>query len=86
MQTGFNNIGKPVKMERNTITTVGELHIGDRFYKASDKKRVVWEKVESEIKRTYYQTYKHFAITPGERFPVAMNKDSKVVFLINQNG
>lgn len=68
-------------MERNTITTAGQLKIGDRFYRVNDKKKIVWEKVPSDIKITHFQTYKHFASTPGMKFPQAINKDTKVVFL-----
>lgn len=30
-------------MERNTKTIAGKLQPGDRFYKANDKKKIVWE-------------------------------------------
>ena len=61
-------------MERNTKTTVGALQIGDRFYKCNDKKKLVCEKVESEIKKTHFQTYKHFVKMPGQYFPVPKSK------------
>jgi hypothetical protein len=77
-----NGVVKHVKdMERNTPTTIGELQIGDRFYKCSDKKKQVWEKVESEVKQTHFQTYRHFAKQPGMRFPQPMNKATAVIFL-----
>ncbi len=72
-------------MERNTNTTVSELEIGDRFYRPTDKKKTVWEKVRGENKTTHFQTYKHFAIAHGMTFPVAMKKETIVIFLRHQN-
>jgi hypothetical protein len=68
-------------MERNTATTAGELQIGDRFFRCNDKKKTVWEKVDSDVKVTHFQTYKHFAITAGMKFPQAINKNTQVIFL-----
>lgn len=80
-------------MKRNELTTVMQLVIGDRFYKAADKAKAVWVMVEGEKKATAYQTYKYFACPamvidhPGlkqaqkERSYKALNKDTQVVFL-----
>jgi hypothetical protein len=68
-------------MERNTLTSMGQLKIGDRFYLKSDRKKTVWEKVESEVKVTNYQTYKHFAQLPGMNYPQPMNRNTVVIFL-----
>lgn len=68
-------------MERNTVTTMYHLKIGDRFYKCSDKKKTVWTKVEAETKQTHFQTYKHFGILDGEKYPVAFKSDTQVIFL-----
>lgn len=79
-------------MKRNEVTTVDKLQIGDRFYFLNDKNKVVWEKVEHEVKATHYRTYSHFALlgTYAERVkdPVmrknnskGMQPDTKVVYL-----
>jgi len=39
-------------MERNTKTTLGALQLGDRFYKAGDKNKRVWEVNEKFINAT----------------------------------
>jgi hypothetical protein len=49
-------------MKKHEITTVDKLQIGDRFYFLNDKNKVVWEKVEHEVKSTQYRTYSHFAL------------------------
>lgn len=49
-------------MERNTVTYINKLKVGDRFYRAGDKDRLVLEKVDHKVKRTNYQTYSHWAI------------------------
>lgn len=83
-------------MERNCLTTVAALRIGDRFFKLSDKKRLVLELVQGETKRTHFQTYKHFccpvSIMDNNRMPAqlkernfkAINKDTQVIFLRNK--
>lgn len=70
-------------MERNTRTTIGELVLGDRFYRQSDKAKVVWTKVAGEVKKTGYQTYVHFGVRDGgnPKYPEALKKDTAVVFL-----
>jgi len=68
-------------MERNTQTTVYHLQIGDRFYKVNDKKKWVYEMVEGEVKQTHFQTYKHFALKDGERYPDAIKSITEVIFL-----
>lgn len=68
-------------MNKNTLTTVDKLQIGDRFYFANDRNRVVWEKVQHEIKSTHYRTYHHFCLlgTYADRVsdPVMRKNNSK---------
>jgi hypothetical protein len=68
-------------MKRNELTTVDKLRIGDRFHKAGDQKKKVWTKVENETKVTNYQTYKHWGLPDGEKWPQALKGNSPVVFL-----
>lgn len=70
-------------MERNTKTEIRELKPGDRFYKAADRKKEVWEKVEDNAKQTRYQTYSHFAKRDGDKFSQAFKSDTLVIFLRN---
>lgn len=72
-------------MERNTVTTVDKLNLGDRFYCLSDKKKQPYTVVESKYKITKYQTYKHRALKDGERHPVFLNATKQVVFLRSTN-
>lgn len=68
-------------MERNTVTILSKLQIGDRFYKTADPKRKVYTKVEGEVVKTYFQTYKHYGKADNERFPVMMKGNTSVIFL-----
>ncbi len=68
-------------MERNTATTVEKLLIGDRFYKCTDKKKEVYTMVEGETKKTYFRTYRFFALKDKALHPIAINKDTAIVFL-----
>lgn len=68
-------------MERKTQTTVGELKIGDRFYRCQDKKKEVWQKVEHKVKQTGFQTYSHFAKRDADLHPQPLKKDTQVIFL-----
>ena len=68
-------------MNRNTPTTIGQLKIGDRFHKAGDKKKEVWQKVEHKVKVTDYQTYGHFAKKDNEKFATPFKKETQVIFL-----
>lgn len=68
-------------MERNIQTTIGDLQPGDRFYVLTDKKKLVWQKVESQTKITRFQTYSHFAKKDGIKYPQAFKKSTVVVFL-----
>jgi len=80
-------------MERNTVTTMRELENGDRFYKSSDKKKTVFEKVNHETKKTKYQTYQYWAVevkylgrvNAVEAFSKAITGSTEVVFLRNNN-
>lgn len=69
-----------------------QLKPGDRFYKLSDNKKTVFQKVEHDAKQTNFQTYKHWAIDAkyckGEltkdqidMFAKPINKDTEVIFL-----
>ncbi len=69
------------EMERNTATTIDKLKPGDRFYVANDKKKEMFEKVAHEVKKTNYQTYKHFGKKDNEKFPVAFKNDTRIIFL-----
>lgn len=85
-------------MDRNTVTTADKLELGDRFYFANDKNKVVWQKVEHEIKVTHFQTYKHWCIlasvadnpkmhpTAKATYVKPMRKETKVVFLRRVEG
>ncbi|MDM8176866.1 hypothetical protein QT327_21365 [Olivibacter sp. 47] len=80
-------------MQRNEMTTMEKLSLGDRFYFANDKKRLVWQKVEHETTQTKYRTYKHFALLASvvdnpcmkeeykKNLTKAVNKDTAIVFL-----
>lgn len=68
-------------MEKNTLTTVDKLQIGDRFYKAGDRKKELWTKVEAQKKVTYFQTYVHWAKKDKEVHPQALKANSPVIFL-----
>ena len=74
-------IKKQKVMERNTVATIRELEIGDRFYKSGDKNKVVYEKVDHEATQTHFQTYSNFATTASDPFPKAFKGHTKVVFL-----
>ncbi len=78
-------------MERNELTTVQKLTLGDRFYKVSDKNKIVFQMVPHEVKKTHFQTYKYFCCEASvidnknnkhkERNFKAINKETPVVFL-----
>jgi hypothetical protein len=72
-------------MERMTLTTIGQLKKGDRFFLKTDNKREVWEKVDCSAIVTAYQTYKDFAIMDKMLWvkhpqPKAFKSETKVVF------
>lgn len=64
-------------MDRNTLTTAGELVTGDRFYKKKDKNKTVYEKHASTSSQ--YMTCKK----DGEKFFNYFKVDIPVVFLRN---
>lgn len=68
-------------MERNTLTTIDKLQVGDRFYKANDKKKEVWEVVEHETKQTHFQTYRFWATNGKLKYPEPVKKNTVLVFL-----
>ena len=73
-------------MERMTLTTIVQLHKGDRFYLKTDRKKEVWEKVDYPEIKTPYQTYTNFAITDTmlqmrHPEPKAFKEDTAVIFL-----
>ena len=72
-------------MERNTQTTVRQLKIGDRFFKASDKKRIPWQMVEADMKKTYFKHYHYWAKLDNCTKPEPLDGATKVVFLRNVN-
>ena len=73
-------------MERNEITEIKNLLLGDRFYKLKDKGKTVFEKVDAKAKTTQYQTYSHFAKVSGEKFPQSFKSETAVVFLRSAAG
>jgi hypothetical protein len=79
-------------MERNEKTTIHFLKTGDRFYKLSDNKKTVLEKVPHEVKKTAYRTYTNWAIDAKyckgrltadqiEMYAKPINSETEVVFL-----
>lgn len=68
-------------MERNTQTTIDELAIGDRFYRAKDRNRKVLEKIEHKAFVTKHYTYRHWALADGERHPEMFKNGTPVVYL-----
>ena len=66
-------------MERNTNTTFSELKEGDRFYKANDKKKCVWEKQLIFVMSK--NAHKEVAIKDSSRFSEAIKYDTEVIFL-----
>lgn len=57
-------------MERNTVTTIDKLEIGDRFYKVGDKKKDVYTKVGITTMQK-----------DGERYPMFLNPARQIVFI-----
>ncbi len=77
-------------MERNTVTTIDQLQVGDRFYKANDKNKRMFQKVKAgsngeKYVRTRYKTYSHFAKADKELHPVMIERTTAVVFIRNAN-
>jgi|GEM_PF-1564275 len=72
-------------MERNTLTTAKMLQIGDRFYIAKHRKKIIMQMVKGEIKKTYYQTYRYWCQADGDKYPQAIKGDTQVIFLRNVN-
>jgi len=73
-------------MERMTLTIIGALRKGDRFYLKTDRKKEVWEKVDFPAIKTPYQTYSNFAITDNmlqmrHPEPKAFKEETAVIFL-----
>jgi hypothetical protein len=68
-------------MERNTATTVSKLQVGDRFYKKSDKQRLVWEMVAGQMKATHFRHYHYWAQMDNMIRPQALDGKTPVVFL-----
>jgi len=63
------------------LTTIDQLQIGDRFYKANDKKKHPYTLTECDAKKTFFRTYKYFATKDGERNPMPLVSTTQVVFL-----
>ena len=67
-------------MERFRNTTASRLQPGDRFYKLNARKKVVYEMVEGEVKRTLYRTYGFWCKGPdGKVIPIMGT--TRVVYL-----
>jgi hypothetical protein len=69
------------ELPKNKLTTIDSLEIGDRFFLASDKKKITWSKVQEAKKVTQFQTYTNWGLKDGHNLPLAMKKETKVVFL-----
>ncbi|RYF25157.1 MAG: hypothetical protein EOO42_04310 [Flavobacteriales bacterium] len=67
-------------MERNTLTTAGELNEGDRFYKVTGKKTEIYEHrgFKSNSSINAYPVY-------GKRFIEEIKKTTQVIYLRNIN-
>lgn len=70
-------------MERNTITTIDKLLIGDRFYKKTDRTKTVYTKVSVKPMANKYRVLTYGALKDGERHPNHMSTDTLLVFLRN---
>lgn len=68
-------------MKRNELTIAGALAIGDTFYKASDKTKKVFERIEGETKQSAFAMYNVTAHKHGSKVPEAMKSNTAVVFL-----
>ncbi len=74
-------------MERNTLTTIEKLKVGDRFYAYNDSKETIMEIVKTiESTDPLKKAPKHQAIKPGIGFKITIAAGTDVVFLrhINQ--
>ena len=68
-------------MQRNEVTTAGELSTGDIFYKLKDKSKKAYTKVDGEAKVTEYATYAVNAIRHGQKHTDSMKSNTQVVYL-----
>lgn len=66
-------------MQRNKLTTLDQLAIGDRFHKAGDKKKEVWTVLQIQEQRHKAATYE--VIRDKERHSDTMTGNKSVVFL-----
>ena len=65
-------------MERNTVTTVGELTIGSRFHFLKDPKKTVWEVYG-------YAKHKVNCDNGKDLHPTPFHKNIQVVYLRDKN-
>lgn len=68
-------------MEAKTVTTINRLFIGDRFYKLSDAKKIVYERVKSDLKKTKYRTYGFWAKSDTSNEVKVFDGKTRVMFL-----
>lgn len=68
-------------MQKFTTTHFYKLIPGDRFYKAKDKSKKVFEVVEAEKKVTPFRTYSYWAKQDGSDVVTAFAGNTEVVFL-----
>jgi hypothetical protein len=61
--------------------TIDQLKEGDRFYKANDKKKQRYTVLPSPVIKTYFRTYKYFAMLDNDRHPTPIMKTTPLVFL-----
>lgn len=70
-------------MQRNQHTTITELQPGDRFYKAGDKNKEVWEFVSVIGKEGWVPIY--LAKRDIDTFPTKIRNYIDIIFLRNKN-
>jgi hypothetical protein len=68
-------------MERNTVTTIDVLQMGDRFYKAGNAKKEMYTVVKVKPLKNKYFILVYGALKDGEKYPVHIKKETKLVFV-----
>lgn len=67
-------------MERNTLTTAGELSKGDRFYFPTDKKKTVYQITEAFESFSMYNRINAYGYKMLQ-FDIRAAQDKQVIFL-----
>jgi hypothetical protein len=68
-------------LKLNSICTIDQLELGDRFVFAKDKKQRKFTKVEGKTKTTKYRTYVYWALQDGQKWPVSLSSNTVLKFL-----